>query len=123
MTLSDNDKNLIYQIEDIKKNIDLIIISNNERTRESKIEIYVKTLFDLVVTFLNTVVKKSTITQVFSLINTKYSYYQFVDEVFHKVVLESEKMLSDGQYLEGLEFLIRYIFKNYINNNTNRRQN
>lgn len=121
--LSDNDKNLIYQIEDIKKKIDLIIISNNERTRESKIEIYVKTLFDLVVTFLNTVVKKSTITQVFSLINTKYSYYQFVDEVFHEVVLESEKMLSDGQYLEGLEFLIRYIFKNYINNNTNRRQN
>lgn len=113
--LSNKDKNLIYEIEEIKKRIDLIITSNKE-TNETKIEEYVKTLFDLVVVFLNTIVQKSTITKVFSLIITKYSYYQLMDQDFHNIVLESEKMLHYGQYLEGLQLLVHYIFTHYINN-------
>lgn len=74
-----------------------------------------KTLFDLVVV-LNTIVQKSTITKVFSLIITKYSYYQLMDQDFHNIVLESEKMLHYGQYLEGLQLLVHYIFTHYINN-------
>lgn len=119
--LSNADRQLIKEIEDVKKTIDLIITSN-EGPVQSQIEKHVQKLFDLVAKFLNDVVKKSTITKVFSLINAKYSYYEFIDERFQSIILESERMLSHGEYLEGLKTLVQYIWSNYVND-SKRRQN
>lgn len=106
INLTIEDKEIISKINKLKLIIDneVSLQSNNYSEKETKK--LVDDFYNLIVKFLLKVQKKVVILKTFSLINTEYSYKRIENNYFNKRVIESESLIKEGKYFEGIEVLI-----------------
>ena len=112
LSIEDNEK--INNIENMKQTIENHISSQNINSNEKELKVFVDKFYEMIIEFLMTVQKKAVLVKLFSLINTEYAYKRIENNLFDKKVIESENLIVEGKYEEGIKELVKGV-KGVIN--------